>query len=160
MDKKLKRLAGAVTMVFAQRNSSFEDANDAMLSVMVYGCIEMGVAKAQMIEQITAKWDEMEAELRDALEKKRTPRGEDYKVVMGADTESLMKADPKVREAINDIVARMRQNLDGVATGKFADPGEALDALGGVKISIDELPPEVRRALLDLSDTDIDDDDD
>jgi hypothetical protein len=58
------------------------------------------------------------------------PRREDWRIEMSPEVQAKIDADPKKAEALRIVLAEIRQALDGVATGIFADADEALRALG------------------------------
>lgn len=65
-------------------------------------------------------------------------RGEDYKVDFSPEVKAEMDRDPKMAAAVRNIAAQIRQALDGVATGKFANEAEAMDSIGAATIVLDD----------------------
>lgn len=68
-------------------------------------------------------------------------RGEEYDVEIMPMAQSAMDADPEIKSGVAEIMAKVRQALDDVATGKYASVPEAMEAIGGkfVEISEDDL---------------------
>lgn len=66
------------------------------------------------------------------------PRGEDFKVLMDPGVEAAMAADPKMAEGVTDIIAKIRQAMDDVATGKYASQEEAMDAIGAKHFAFEQ----------------------
>jgi hypothetical protein len=62
------------------------------------------------------------------------PRGEDWRIELGPKVQAQVNADPKKAEALRMVLAEIRQALDGVATGKFADADEAMRWLGATPV--------------------------
>ncbi|MBR0882445.1 MULTISPECIES: hypothetical protein [Bradyrhizobium] len=82
------------------------------------------------------------------------PAGEDFTVAMSEQVKAAMAEHPEMKETMTEMLAQLRQHLDGVRTGKYASPSEALDAMGVKPLDLDD--PEVRRMLLDMADDDDD----
>lgn len=62
------------------------------------------------------------------------PRGEDFTLVHGKGVDEKLATDPKAAEAMRDMVAQIRQALDGVATGRFNSVEEAMDSIGAKRL--------------------------
>lgn len=69
------------------------------------------------------------------------PRGEDYKIIMDPGVEAVMAADPVMAEGVTDIIAKIRQAMDGVATGRYANQEEAMEAIGAKHVIFHDDPP-------------------
>lgn len=71
-----------------------------------------------------------------ADEKKEPAKGEDFKVEMAPEVEAQIAVDPEMAAALRDIIARMRQALDGTASEEEAD--EALIKAGFQRVMLED----------------------
>jgi hypothetical protein len=70
----------------------------------------------------------------------KVPRGEEIEIVVPPEIQAQLDADPKKAEFVREMSAKIRQALDGVATGKFADADEAMRSIGAEKVNKSEHP--------------------
>ena len=130
MDKQ-RMLENAVLDAPGKHGATFIEGFEALLAVIVYGAISSGNTKEATLKAITTTRDDMVKHIEARLDE--IPAGEDFTVALSE---------------------QLRQHLDGVRTGKYAGPSEALDAMGAKPLDLDS--PEVRRVLLDMADDDDD----
>lgn len=146
MDKTQKMLAGKISILLGLAGATIDDAFIALLGLIVYSAVLRKVDKPTMIARIAAKWDELEKGVRQQVDQ---PRGEDLNIELSERVRAEMAEDPRLNAKITDVMARIREAVDGVATGKYADLDEAMAAIGGRFVNKDDLPDDVRRQLED-----------
>ncbi|MET4197453.1 hypothetical protein [Bradyrhizobium sp. LA6.12] len=154
MDKQ-RMLENAVMDALGKHGATFIEGFEALLAVIVYGAISSGNTKEATLKAIITTWDDMVQHIKERLDE-MPPAGEDFTVALSEQVKATMAEHPEMKDTMREMLARLRQHLDGVRTGKYASAGEALDAMGAKPVDLDELPPEVRRALLDMADDDDD----
>lgn len=138
MDKKQITLADRITMIFAQQQATFRQACSAMMEVMIYGALKCGSNKATMTKCFADAWDGMEPVIRKVIEEE-----DGELVIVAPDVASI--TDPAKKEALADFLATLRQRVEGIKSGEYANIVEVLDSLGGKRIEDeDELPDDVR----------------
>ncbi|WP_157785787.1 hypothetical protein [Bradyrhizobium liaoningense] len=135
-----------------KHGATFIEGFEALLAVIVYGAISSGNTKEATLKAITTTWDDMVQHIKARLNE--VPAGEEFVVAMSEQVKAAMAEHPEMKDKLTEFLARLRQYLDGVRTGKYASPSEALDAMGVKPLDLDD--PEVRRALLDMADDDDD----
>ncbi|MBR0802863.1 hypothetical protein JQ636_04865 [Bradyrhizobium japonicum] len=156
MDKQ-RMLENAVMDALGRHGASFIEGFEALLAVIVYGAISSGNTKEATLKAITTAWDDMVQHIKERLDE--IPAGEEFTVAMSEQVKAAMAEHPEMKDKMTELLAQLRQHLDGVRTGKYASPSEALDAMGMKPLDLDELPPEVRRALRDMADDEDDESD-
>jgi len=67
-------------------------------------------------------------------------KGEDWKVEFDPAVLETMKDDPEMAGFVKDVIAQMRQALDGVKAGARETVNERLEAAGFQKVDPDEVP--------------------
>lgn len=151
---KQRMLENAVMDALGKHGATFIEGFEALLAVIVYGAISSGNTKEATLKAIITTWDDMVQHIKARLDE--IPAGEDFTVALSEQVKAAMAEHAEMKDTMREMLARLRQHLDGVRTGKYASAGEALDAMGAKPVDLDELPPEVRRALLDMADDDDD----
>lgn len=71
-------------------------------------------------------------------DKPKLPRGEDIAVIMSPEAQAKVDENPELVELVKDANARIRQALDGIATGRFANLDEAMRSIGATPLEFDE----------------------
>ncbi|MDI2077885.1 hypothetical protein ABIF68_006994 [Bradyrhizobium japonicum] len=151
MDKQ-RMLENAVLDAPGKHGATFIEGFEALLAVIVYGAISSGNTKEATLKAITTTRDDMVKHIEARLDE--IPAGEDFTVALSEQVKAAMAEHPEMKETMTEMLAQLRQHLDGVRTGKYAGPSEALDAMGAKPLDLDS--PEVRRVLLDMADDDDD----
>jgi hypothetical protein len=140
-DRGIKELTLAICQLFHERAASNMNGTGACAAVYCVSMIDTGVRKEKALAMISDVWDTIERE-RNALDamSMKAPRGEDYTFQFSPDAKEAVEADPEVAAMMKAMQARMREALDGVATGRFADVDEAMRSIGATKVDdVDDL---------------------
>jgi hypothetical protein len=138
-DPQSKELALKICEMMSEAGVPLATGCAALASVMCSGLIDY-VSKEHAVEMFEQAWDLVESERR-----KMMPRGEDYTFELAPGVEAKISSDPQAAAMMRDMTAKLREAMDGLATGRFSTMDEAMRSIGGVKV--------------DLDDDDLDDDD-
>lgn len=73
--------------------------------------------------------------------------GEEFKVVLSDDAREDLADDPKLAEAFADVIAKIRQALDGVDVHDEEEIARRMDAVGAKRVDDDDIPGPVRAQI-------------
>jgi hypothetical protein len=128
----MRELAMAICEFLRERKVGRDEGEAALTTVLIAGLSDRGVNKRAALAAFAACWDCL-------VRAKQYPRGEDYKVEIDPDAQAALDDDPELATQFKDVMARVREALDGVATGRFASVDEAMKAMGATQINLDDL---------------------
>ncbi|MEY9397973.1 hypothetical protein ABIF66_008795 [Bradyrhizobium japonicum] len=149
MDDKQRLLSALVGDLFRRHNASMADGVSVLSSMLIYSAVAGRIERADLIKVVELAWNELEPIYNEMLEdiEDGPPRGEDYQIEISPEVQAAMEKDPKMKEAVTDMIARLRQGFDRVASGEFDSADEAMAAMGHERVEMEDLPTEVRRAF-------------
>jgi hypothetical protein len=125
-------LSQAICELLAERHATSRGGCGALGCVLASTLISGGIPKQSAMHVFSKTWDMIEREVTKPV------RGEDLQFEFSPEIKADIARDPKLAATFRDMQARMREAIDGVATGRFADVDEAMRAIGGTKINLDD----------------------
>ena len=124
MADKQRLLSALVGDLFRRHNATMADGVSVLSSMLIYSAVAGKIERADLIKVVELAWDELEPVYGEMLEEIEDgpPRGEDYQIEISPEVQAAMEKDPKMKEAVTDMIARLRQGFDASPAASSTAP--------------------------------------